>query len=271
MGLRRVVMLAMPCAEVVEVGGVLDIFYAVKERLAEAGTSEQGYAVEVVSPVPTVCAWPGLRLDFFAACIAVGAPPEWFSRAETIGPLASFDAADRWVEHPYRAGIVLIGDAAAVSDPCFGCGMGLTLRDVRVLRDRLLATTDWDAAAHAYADEHDRYYGAMRIINQWMRELYYERGSEHDARRARALPRLAQEPERAPDLLGLGPDSPIDDIARRRFFGDDWAPLEHGSDGAPGSRVAKGSMRRVPQSMAGDAAISAANPFRRQLGEERPR
>lgn len=59
---RRVVLLAMPCAEVVEVGGVLDIFYAVNERLSEAGTSDQGYAVEVVSPVPTVCAWPGLRL-----------------------------------------------------------------------------------------------------------------------------------------------------------------------------------------------------------------
>jgi transcriptional regulator GlxA family with amidase domain len=52
----------MPCAEVVEVGGVLDIFYAVNERLARAGTPDQGYAVEVVSPVPTVCAWPGLRL-----------------------------------------------------------------------------------------------------------------------------------------------------------------------------------------------------------------
>lgn len=99
--------------------------------------------------------------------------------------------------------------------------MGLTLRDVRVLRDRLLATTDWDAAAHAYADEHDRYYGAVRIINQWMRELYYERGPEVDARRARALPRLAQEPERIPDLLGSGPDSPSDDVARRRFFGED--------------------------------------------------
>lgn len=159
--------------------------------------------------------------DFFAACIAAGALPEWFSRAETIGPVASFDAADRWVEHPYRGGIVLIGDAAAASDPCFGCGMGLTLRDVRVLRDRVLVTPDWDAAARAYADEHDRYYGAMRTINQWRRELYYERGPEQDARRARALPRLAQEPGRAPDLLGSGPDSPIDDHARRRFFGDD--------------------------------------------------
>jgi transcriptional regulator GlxA family with amidase domain len=62
MAARRVVLVAMPCAEVVEVGGVLDIFHAVIERLGPAGASDQGYAVEVVSPVPTVCAWPGLRL-----------------------------------------------------------------------------------------------------------------------------------------------------------------------------------------------------------------
>jgi transcriptional regulator GlxA family with amidase domain len=62
MGLRRIVMVAMPCAEVVEIGGVLDIFYAVNERLVAAGTPDEGYAVEVVSPVPTVNAWPGLRL-----------------------------------------------------------------------------------------------------------------------------------------------------------------------------------------------------------------
>src|SRR4026209_1727927 len=50
------------CGGGVGVGGGLDIFYAVNGRLAEAGASDQGYAVEVVSPVPTVCAWPGLRL-----------------------------------------------------------------------------------------------------------------------------------------------------------------------------------------------------------------
>jgi 2-polyprenyl-6-methoxyphenol hydroxylase-like FAD-dependent oxidoreductase len=159
--------------------------------------------------------------NFLAACRTTGAPAEWFVSAQTIGPLASFDAADRWVEHPYRAGIVLIGDAAAASDPCFGCGLSLTLRDVRVLRDQLLATADWDGAAHAYADDHDRYYGALRTVIGWRRELYFERGHEADARRARAFPRLAQEPERSPDLLGLGPDSPIDDVARRRFFGED--------------------------------------------------
>ena len=59
---RRVVVLAMPNNEVVEVGGLLDIFYAVNERTSHAGTSDAGYAVEVVSPVETVCAWPGLRL-----------------------------------------------------------------------------------------------------------------------------------------------------------------------------------------------------------------
>lgn len=59
---RRVVMVAMPCAEVVEVGGVLDIFYAANQRLDSAKGNGRGYAVEVVSPVETVCAWPGLRL-----------------------------------------------------------------------------------------------------------------------------------------------------------------------------------------------------------------
>jgi hypothetical protein len=44
MGPRRVVMLAIPCAEVVEVGGVLDILYAVNQRLGRAGASDQGYA-----------------------------------------------------------------------------------------------------------------------------------------------------------------------------------------------------------------------------------
>ena len=78
-----------------------------------------------------------------------------------------------------------------------------------------------DAGAHAYADEHDRHRDALRTIHRWMRELYYERGLEADARRARVLLRLAREPERVPDLPGAGPDSPVDDTARRRFLVED--------------------------------------------------
>jgi 2-polyprenyl-6-methoxyphenol hydroxylase-like FAD-dependent oxidoreductase len=44
-------------------------------------------------------------------------------------------------EHPYRDGIALIGDAAA-SDPAYGQGMSLTLRDARVLREYLVTTED---------------------------------------------------------------------------------------------------------------------------------
>src|SRR4029450_11247137 len=51
-------MVAMTCREVVEIGGALDIFYAANVRLPPG----RGYAVEVVSPVPTVCGWTGLRL-----------------------------------------------------------------------------------------------------------------------------------------------------------------------------------------------------------------
>ena len=49
---RRVVMVAMPCREVVEIGGTLDIFQAANLYLS----GNRGYTVEVVSPVATVCA-----------------------------------------------------------------------------------------------------------------------------------------------------------------------------------------------------------------------
>lgn len=62
MTIRRVVVVAMPCDEVVEVGGLLDIFYAVNHQAGQTAASRGSYTVEVVSPVETVCAWPGLRI-----------------------------------------------------------------------------------------------------------------------------------------------------------------------------------------------------------------
>ena len=58
MATRRVVMVAMPCREIVEIGGALDIFYAANVRLP----GDQSYVVDVVSPETTVCAWGGFRL-----------------------------------------------------------------------------------------------------------------------------------------------------------------------------------------------------------------
>jgi hypothetical protein len=92
-----------------------------------------------------------------------------------------------------------------------------------VLRDRLLATDDWDAAAHACAREHDAYYGALHRVQSWLMLLMYETGPAADARRAHVFPNLAKDPGRAPDMQGLGPETPSDEAARRRFFAEDVA------------------------------------------------
>ncbi len=155
--------------------------------------------------------------DFVAACCDAGAEPAWFADARPAGPLAAFEGADRWVDNPYRAGVALVGDAAAACDPSWGCGMALALHDVRTLRDRLLASDDWDAAGRAYAAEHDRFYGALHRLEHW-RGALFEIGPEADARRARVLPRLAAAaPGSAPDLTSLGPDGPSDEATLREF------------------------------------------------------
>ncbi len=121
---------------------------------------------------------------FVQCCIASGVPAEWFGAVEAIGPLAPYDGADTWVPQPYRNGLALIGDAAAASDPTYGCGMALSLRDVRVLRDHLIADNDWWRAAAAYAEEHDRYYSALHEVHDWWRRLFFDNGPEADTARA---------------------------------------------------------------------------------------
>ncbi len=158
---------------------------------------------------------------FLAACAAAQVPAEWLAGATPAGPLAAFSGADVRVPHPYRDGLVLLGDAAACSDPTWGCGLSLTLRGVRTLRDRLLASEDREAAAHAYAAEHDRYYDRLHTLEGWLGEAFFEIGPEADLRRGRILGRALTEPGRIPDLVALGPDAPSDEAARRRFFDED--------------------------------------------------
>lgn len=158
---------------------------------------------------------------FISACRGCGVPPAWFDGAELAGPLATFEAADNWVDRPYRDGIALVGDAAGSNDPAWGCGLSLTIRDLRALVDQLTSCDDWEEAGRQYAAEHQRHFGAVHTITGWLRDLLYEVGPAADARRARALPLLAADPTRVPDLLGRGPEAPSDEPARRRLFGED--------------------------------------------------
>jgi 2-polyprenyl-6-methoxyphenol hydroxylase-like FAD-dependent oxidoreductase len=145
---------------------------------------------------------------------------ETFAQAESVGPLASFEGGETWVDHPYRDGIVLLGDAAGTSDPTFGQGMSMALRDARVLRDALMADSDWDKAGHEYARQHDEYFQNSRKVSGWMRTLYQDPAPHAQALRERAMPKIVEDLTRVPDHLFSGPDLLADDAVRARFFGE---------------------------------------------------
>jgi menaquinone-9 beta-reductase len=157
---------------------------------------------------------------FIEESAAAIATPEFYAGVRPAGPLASYSGADSWVDHPYRDNVVLVGDAAASSDPTYGHGLSLTLRDIRVLRDQLLATSDWDAAANTYAHEHDSYYGVTHRVDNWLTDLLMTTGPQSVTRRDRAFGLIAEDPTRFPDHIMSGPDLPADDHVRARLFGD---------------------------------------------------
>jgi menaquinone-9 beta-reductase len=157
---------------------------------------------------------------FTAISAELGVPPGWLERAKVGGPLATFDPTDTWVDHPYKDGVALIGDAASTSDPTWGQGMSLTFFDARSLSEKLIAGYDWDAAGNAYAAEHDGCWQAIRDTDTWMTDMFLEIGAEADERRSRALPLILQDPTRVPDAAISGPQCPADEDTRRRFFGE---------------------------------------------------
>lgn len=159
--------------------------------------------------------------DFFQAVQSVGIPESWTSNADSIGPLAEFDGADRWIESPAKDGIALIGDAAASSDPAWGSGLSLSLLDAEHLANALRDNTDWNAALATYAKAHDEYYGALHRILAWMTELVWTPGPAADERRGRVFPRMMADPTGFPDMVGLGPFGPSDEHARRLTLGLD--------------------------------------------------
>jgi len=158
--------------------------------------------------------------DFLSLCGGAGIPAGWCEEAQAAGPLAEFNGADHWVDHPAHDGVVLVGDAAAATDPDWGTGLSFTLRDVLTLRDCLLSNSDWSVAIHQYAEQHDRDHRALHAVTQCFTELLWSAGVDADQRRQRVLPRLLTDPRGLPDVIGLGPESPMDEASRRAFFGE---------------------------------------------------
>ena len=162
------------------------------------------------------CIYPGTHGDrhlagqgrehaFLNACRSSMAPAQWFDWVEVIGPLAEFEGAAQAVPRPGRGSVALIGDAAATTDPSWGCGLSTAMVDVELLADRLEATEDWEAAVDDYATAHDDAYGNLRSILSWMTDLFWTPGADAHARRADVLSEMLAHPADFPDLVGHGP------------------------------------------------------------------
>jgi menaquinone-9 beta-reductase len=145
-----------------------------------------------------------------------GVPGEWLAGAQLHGPLATFDGFHRWIERPYRDGVVLVGDAAAASDPAWGSGLGRTLRDVRLLRDALQADTDWRRAAGTYAEQHDEYWLRLRGAEHLSAAALMSAGPDAMARRDRAFEIFDAVPEL--ETWTYGPEAHCDDDVRTQLL-----------------------------------------------------
>ena len=154
-------------------------------------------------------------------CIASGVPTEVYANATPAGPLATFEGRTTWAESAYRNGVALVGDAAANTDPTWGQGLSMALRDARVLRDHLLAIGDWDRAGQSYAEARQEYFGVVHSMENWQTKLLMDIGPEADAIRDRAMRSWREDRTRNPDTFLSGPGAPLGEPDRRRFFGED--------------------------------------------------
>ena len=153
----------------------------------------------------------------------IGIPGAWLERLTPHGIFATFDGAHRWTTKPVRGNCVLIGDAAAASDPVWGNGLSRTLRDVRLLRDRLLGNKDWSRAADAYAIDHDDFFHRLRRAERLNATLHFAMGEAAEARRQRAYALMDKHPELNPDVSGLGPEARCNDHVISTLLGEERA------------------------------------------------
>src|SRR5215213_3105723 len=162
----------------------------------------------------------------FLAYATAFVPEGTLTGARQAGPLGFFPNNDVWATRIAGDGVVLVGDAAGAVDPSWGIGTSLVFRDVRELRDLLLAGRDWALATAEFARRRWQYYEVVRAYDRWMNQIFAEDGPEADHRRERHA--LAREHDPTLGGFGLleaqGPDGLVPDAsARRHFFGEDLA------------------------------------------------
>ncbi len=130
--------------------------------------------------------------------------------ARPAGPCHSYGNEDAWTDAPYASGVVLIGDAAGHNDPIIGQGLSITLRDVRLVSEILLAGDDWSSAAFgSYGEERRERMRRLRFVAALDSRLEGEFGPAAEARRVRMAELQLADPSLGLWFLAAftGPDS----------------------------------------------------------------
>lgn len=133
----------------------------------------------------------------FLAAFRIPALPasEALANARPAGPCHAYGNEDTWTDSPVADGVVLIGDAAGHNDPIIGQGLSITFRDVRIVRDLLLESSDWSPRTFApYADERRERMRRLRFVAALDSSLENEFGPAAEARRLRARALQAEDP-----------------------------------------------------------------------------
>jgi menaquinone-9 beta-reductase len=148
---------------------------------------------------------------FLSDAAAPGSPLEQaLAQASPIGPCAIFAGTDTWTARPYADGMVLIGDAAGHNDPSVGCGLSVAMRDVRMVRDLILAGA-WSAEDFAsYGVERTERLRRLRLIADVVTAATVETGEGRSRRRGKfAKANATMDSTIAPLMLGMfrGPET----------------------------------------------------------------
>lgn len=154
---------------------------------------------------------PDAASNFLASFGRARAPEvRALAAARPAGPCHSYGNEDTWTDSPVAEGVVLIGDAAGHNDPITGQGLSITLRDVRIVTDILLATSDWSPAAFlSYTEERRERMRRLRFVAALDSSIENEFGPEAEARRERVRDIQRQDPSIMLWFLAalIGPDS----------------------------------------------------------------
>ena len=150
-------------------------------------------------------------LDAFRLSSVPGS--QYLASGTPSGPCNSYGNEDTWIDVPYVAGVLLIGDAAGHNDPIIGQGLSITYRDVRIVRDLMLGNRSWTPEIfQPYAEERRERMRRLRLTASVFSTVSAEFGDRARERRLKV-----REERMRNNLVDLGPAA---------FIGPEMLPAE---------------------------------------------